>query len=101
MESIPDSVERLRGVRYTDITQQRMIVLLLNMYETITELQDRVRILENDNDSTNLRLHDLETYADGRTIGILPDSTVIPKVKLNNGANNIINDTYSLDKKTQ
>lgn len=91
MESIPDSVERLRGVRYTDITQQRMIVLLLNMYETITELQDRVRTLENDNDSTNLRLYDLENEKNQPAI----------KVKLNNGANNIINDTYSLDKKTQ
>lgn len=90
METIPDVVDRLSGVRFADITQQRLIRLVLEMYDTTQELQDRIRILEN----TAVRIPDIVTAQNSNA------DNVIPLVKLKYGANTENNDTRSLDKTT-
>jgi hypothetical protein len=46
METIPEAVENLRGIRYTEITLYRLTRVVLSLYDTVAELQERLREIE-------------------------------------------------------
>lgn len=74
MESVPEALEKLQGVRYAELNIQRLIKVVSNIHETVTELQTRIR--------------DLETAK---------DSSEVLNVKVKYGAKAQKNDIYNID----
>lgn len=74
MESVPEALEKLQGVRYAELNIQRLIKVVSNIHETVTELQTRIRDLE-----------------------AAKDSSEVLNVKVKYGAKAQKNDTYNID----
>lgn len=74
MESVPEALEKLQGVRYAELNIQRLIKVVSSIHETVTELQTRIRDLE-----------------------AAKDSSEVFNVKVKYGAKLQKNDTHSID----